>query len=179
MRTPARKHITRTNLIGSLIGTVFVFFMLSPAILAWSHLYERFSSNETWFIYHNVVPTKPAFSIGEHPSFNSFITYHKELRMHWEDTLFCNTENGLRKLRTQRWPLVGTEFKSPGFVNIGLAENEDLSYWTYAVVDVPQEASACFMQGVAIGETPLGYEKNMLYTTELFEVNKIYEEQSQ
>ena len=153
---------------------LLVFLLTSPFILASSHLYEQFAPADHWFEYYAVKPASQSFDVGETLRFNSFIEYRRDVGMRWEDTLFCVQDGGIKKYPTQVWPDNGDpELKNPGLVNIDTDEQYDkLTFWEYYIAQPDDSATECYLQGVAIGTTRLGYQKNQFFVTDQFYVNQ-------
>lgn len=180
-KTKINAHISVQLFVGYLVGALFVFAILLPTLFLGTHIYEKFTSAETWFeyVHGKVVPVKTAFKKDEQLRFNSFVIYKKDVRMHWEDTLYCTEPDGIKKYQTQRWPEKGTELTKQGLVNLIRSEEEiviadpnQFTFWAYTKQEVNDSATDCVMTGVAIAETPLGYEKYQFFITDPFLVNQ-------
>ena len=176
MKKRINNYFSSQKIVGSLIGAVIIFVITSPVILASNHLYEQFSTNEKWFEYYAVRSAETEYKTGEVLKFNSFIEYRQAMDIRWEDTLFCFQKESVKKYKTQYWPAnQSTEAKEMGMVNLDLDGNFDeseLSFWEYTADTPDQSAQTCYLQGVSIGSTPLGYEKRDFYITEPFKVNQ-------
>jgi hypothetical protein len=138
-----------------------------------TYAYERFSPAESWYGY-GTPPVKPlelAFEKGEAPKFVSDITYHRDIDIRWEDTLWCYERSGIKKYPTQYWPPSGSERKVSGFSGLEGQGIEEVPFWEYYIADVSPEATSCFIRAVVIGTTSLGFEKITTFTSESFLVN--------
>lgn len=168
---------------GAVIGSVLLFLLIVPIVTGFQHLYERFSSPESWYIYHQIQPAQQAFAVGETIRFNSFIEYKKTIIMSWEDTLFCHIkDNGVKKYQTQFWS--GNdglgEKKPPSLVNMEridgvlrpVTEPNALEFWEYTADSVDPDATDCHTEHVIIGTTPLGYKKVYWISSDSFLVNQ-------
>lgn len=172
MTEKIKKHVGFGDLVRYIIGLPIVLLLMFFIFTPLQHFTEWYSDQTEWYEYRGagVYPLKPFFATGEVLKFQSDIHYKKDVEMRWEDTLWCQNEDGLRKYQTQYWPkeIEKKEFKKAGDITKG----DEGAYWEYTAEATRPQARQCRLCGVAIGYTPLGYKKPWSYCTEWFEVNK-------
>lgn len=156
------------------IGLAILLLTLGLTSYVFSHTYERFSPSESWFEYAATptIPLKLQYATGETIKYHSDIEYHKTIDMRWEDTMWCSQSDGLKKYPTQFWPADrGSQRKLAGNTNLSAAKDGELSFWDYYIVLPDKDATSCYLRSVAIGTTPLGYEKTVAFFTDAVLVN--------
>jgi hypothetical protein len=139
-----------------------------------AYLYEVNSPQDSWFEYREPFVFLKTENVkkDEVPQFGSHIYYHRDMRIRWEDTLWCqHGDSGARKYRTQIWGgSEGTgESKTAGDIKNSILSG---TFWDYTEEEIMPDATQCRLCGVAIGITPHGIEKPWTYCSEWFDVNK-------
>lgn len=139
------------------------------AINIFIYTYEAVSPVDWWFEYEKIELLGDGVKRSENPAFRSFMEYHRDLHIRWEDTLYCQHNGTIDKYRTQFWPDIPlqTEFKSAGTShNFNIVDESLLTSWSYTEQEIGPQATRCYMQFKAIATTPH------------YNIKKVYEETS-
>lgn len=169
----SKKYIRLSALVIFCITTMVLLSLFKVTYESTLYFAENFAEPQDYVVYYgNPLPTQEGFTAGSTPTFNSFIEYKREVRIHWEERLFCLQEGGWKKYeQIQRFPNEGNESKLPGTMNINTPPDEPLEYWEFYAYPPDPEATKCFVESVVHIETPRGHEKTFQVRTDTFGVN--------
>ena len=148
----------------------FASVIMQPVLNGMKNAYELSTPVAWWYEYESVTLATDGVPKGEVPKFVSDTTYHRQINMRWEDTLWCRQSEGIKKYTTQDWPATGTELTPPGRT-LDTNVDGDLPFWEYTAQDIDEDATSCYLEWIAIGVTKNGHEKVTTGQTPWFPVN--------
>lgn len=135
---------------------------------------EQQMEDEEFFVYNAVVLFGEGVKRGEAPRFVTDAEYFKDMRVTWEDFLWCRQNDSVEKYRTQFWsgPDGQGEFKKAGTKT--LKENiigTSTPTWSYHEQSIDPAAEECYLRWKVIGESKYGREVVYTGITDWFPVN--------
>ena len=130
-----------TKLFGGYAGFLAILF-------SFHYGYLTFSDHENWFKYHDVSFVEVE---GNSIVFRSTSEIFRKTDFEWEDTLFCNTDNGegFMNITRQKSSLKGAETKSLNSVS-----------WKY--LEFFPRSSTCYLRTVATAILPYSITKSQV-----------------
>lgn len=121
----------------------------------------------SFFFYHDILPSKDEYKVGEQLTFFSFNDTYKPVTYHWNDRLWCDLDND-----EKGYHLVGAhqdELKITETPKFAATSTEGSVPWDYTGIH-PNDTGICYMKHYVTADVGYGQEKDQLFIGKQFRI---------
>lgn len=126
--------------------------------------YQQMHASD-FFLYHDIVPSKDTYQIGEQITFFSFNDTYRPVHYYWNDRLWCDLDSD-----NTGYHLVGVHQDDLNVAEPSMAKlPEDTSAWDFTGAH-PRDTGICYLKSITTVEVGYGVDKVQTFIGKQFNI---------